>query len=89
MDEDEELAKIKEYGCYLQVRRLPDGSVAATGDLMFTRAIFMRCELYGWERRFCFADRARADSEFQKLVTEDDEPTGWIARRPEQPCKDD
>lgn len=80
---DPELAEIQRLGEYLQVRRLPDGSVAALGDLLFTRAIHLRCDLYGYERRFCFDDRARADEEFAKLQTEDDEPTGWIARRPE------
>lgn len=84
---DEELARVQKYGGYEIVRRLPDGSIAAIGNLMFTRAIFLRCDADGWERRFCFKDHTRADVEFSKLQTEDDEPTGWIARRPEQPCR--
>lgn len=80
------LLLVQSYGGYLSVRRLPDGSIAALGDLMFTRAIFLGCNPLGWERRFCFDDRKRANAEFNKLVSEDDEPTGWIARRPEQPC---
>lgn len=82
-ESDPELQEIQRLGEYLRVRRLPDGSVAALGDLLFTRAIHLRCDLFGWERRFCFQDKARADAEFAKLQTEDDEPTGWIARRPE------
>lgn len=83
---DPEVALVQEYGGYRAVRRLPDGSIAALGDLMFTRAIFLGCNHLGWERRFCFEDRQRADTEYAKLVSEDDEPTGWVARRPEAPC---
>jgi hypothetical protein len=53
----------------------------AIGDLMFTRAIYMDVDINGWGRRFCFEDRALADTEFQRLESEDQEPTGWIARR--------
>lgn len=66
---------------YLDVRELPDGSVSAIGDLMFTRAIYMGCTRYGHERRFCFADRQLADQQFKQLKSEDDEPQGYIARR--------
>lgn len=84
--DDPECQEIQRLGEYLRVRRLPDGSVAALGDLLFTRAIHLRCDLWGWERRFCFKDRDLAVAQFEALQTEDDEPTGWIARRPELPC---
>jgi hypothetical protein len=69
-------------GGFREVRVLSDGSIAALGDLLYTRAIHLGCDLWGWSRRFCFSDRARADSEFAKLQTEDDTPEGWVARRP-------
>jgi hypothetical protein len=73
---------VKTMGGFREVRVLSDGSIAALGDLLYTRAIHLGCDLWGWSRRFCFSDRARADSEFAKLQTEDDTPEGWVARRP-------
>ena len=68
-------------GAYREVRELDDGTIVGIGDLMFTRAIYMDMHAWGWGRRFCFKDRALADSEYSKLNSGDDEPTGWIARR--------
>lgn len=81
MTNEELLAEIKSLGDYLDARLLEDGSITAIGNLMFTRAIYMDVDINGWGRRFCFQDRALADAEFQKLKNEDQEPTGWIARR--------
>ena len=55
--------------------------VMAIGDLMFTRAIYMDADLNGWGRRFCFENRALADSEFQRITSGGQEPVGWIASR--------
>jgi hypothetical protein len=66
---------------YLKVRVLPDGSIAALGDLLFTRAIYLGCDRDGWARRFCFEDRKLAVTRFNELQTEDDEPVGYTARR--------
>lgn len=76
------LQAVKDMGGFREVRVLADGSIAALGDLLYTRAIHLGCDLWGWSRRFCFSDRALADSEFAKLQTEDDTPDGWVARRP-------
>ncbi len=65
----------------VEVRVLPDGSVAMLHDLLFTRAICLGCTAWGWSRRFCFEDRARADAAFAELQTENDEPAGCVARR--------
>ncbi len=73
-------------GSYVAVRVLDDGTIAALGDLMYTRAIFLDCEPLGWGRRFCFEDRALATQRFYELKSADDEPAGWTARRPQQPC---
>lgn len=77
--------KIQRLGAYQEVRILPDGSIAALGELMFTRAVYLGCDELGWSRRFCFEDRPRANEEFEKLQSQHDTPTGWIARRPPQP----
>jgi hypothetical protein len=79
MTEQELVNFLKEQ--YHDVRVLEDGSIAAIGNLLYTRAIYMDCNMTGFGRRFCFADRALADTEFARLKTEDDEPVGWIARR--------
>lgn len=81
MTNEELLADIKQLGNYYDVRLLDDGSIIAIGNLMFTRAIYMDVNQDGWGRRFCFDDRALADTEFQRLSNEDQEPSGWIARR--------
>lgn len=67
---------------YLDARVLPDGSVAALIDLLYTRAIALGCTHYGLERRFCFEDRALATKRFAELQSEDDEPQGYTAKRP-------
>lgn len=81
MTDDELLARIKELGAYRDVRLLEDRSIVAIGDLMFTRAIYMDVDLNGWGRRFCFENRALADTEFHRITDGDQEPVGWIARR--------
>lgn len=66
---------------YLDVRVLPDGSVAALYDLMFTRAIMLGCTREGYAARFCFEDRELAKQRFSELLTEDDIPAGYVASR--------
>ena len=68
-------------GSYKKVRVLPDGSVAATVDLMFTRAIILDCDLSGYGNRFCFDNKALADQRFSELQGADDVPAGFIAQR--------
>ena len=66
---------------YRAARVLPDGSVAALCDLMFTRAICLGCTDDGWTSRFCFEDRALANLRFEQLQSEDDVPDGFVTRR--------
>jgi hypothetical protein len=75
------LERIKQLGGYQVVDILRDGTIIGLGDLMFTRAIYMDMDLNGWGKRFCFEDRDLAVTEYAKLQTGDDEPTGWVARR--------
>lgn len=73
--------QIKKDGGYIDVRVLADDSIAAIGDLLYTRAIFMSCDINGYGNRFCFDDKELANQRFAELQTEDDVPQGHIARR--------
>ena len=66
---------------YLDVRVLPDGSVAALCELLYTRSVILGCTQDSWARRFCFKDRALATKRFGELQSEDDVPEGFIATR--------
>jgi hypothetical protein len=81
MNTNELVQRIKEEQGYLQVKELEDGSIAAILDLMYTRAIILGVDAYGYSSRFCFKDRALADRRFLELTSEDDVPEGFIARR--------
>jgi len=84
-DQKAALEWLKEYGEYRDIRVLEDGTIAATHELMYTRAICLGvtpdCH---WETRFCFEDRTLATQRFHELRTEDDEPEGYTARRPQK-----
>lgn len=66
------------YNC----RVLADNTVACVFDLMFTRAIILGVSESSMKRRFCFEDRTLANIRFVELKSENDEPQGYIARRP-------
>lgn len=76
-----ELIAYLEREGYQNLRVLEDGSIVGTMELMYTRAIFMGMTRHGWEKRFCYANKALALTELAKLKTEEDVPTGYIARR--------
>lgn len=66
---------------YDEVRVLPDGSIAGRSGLLFTTAIFMSLNHWGYGKRFCFESPALAAQRFSEITSEDDEPQGYIARR--------
>lgn len=66
---------------YSNLKELPDGTVVGTSELIFTRALYVGLNRYGWDKRFCFKDRELAVKELDKLSDGDSEPTGYIARR--------
>lgn len=76
-----ELAAMLPLQGYMAARVLPDGSVAALLQLVYTRAICLGCIREGWATRFCFEDQKLADRRFAALASEDDEPAGYVARR--------
>lgn len=80
LDQKELLAFLAHNG-YKNLRVLADGCIVGTLELMFTRAIFINLNRWSYEKRFCFEDRELALTELAKLQSEDDEPTGYVARR--------
>lgn len=66
---------------YLAGRVLPDGSIAFLCELIFTRAICLGANAEGYAARFCFENRELATQRFRELLSETDEPAGFIARR--------
>lgn len=81
-DAERVAAGVADIGGYVTIRVLPDNTVAATYDLMYTRAIMLDLECNGcYGRRFCFEDRTLAEQRLQELQSSDDEPQGYIARR--------
>lgn len=71
-------------GQYLEVRILPDGTVAAVCELLTTRSVLLGCDEHSFKRQFCFADRDLASDFFQAVTSENEVPQGgYVARRPE------
>lgn len=71
---------------FLCWRRLDDGTYVAIGRLMFTTALFIGVgAITPYRRRYCFTTLGNALGEYYELQTGDDEPEGWVARRPETP----
>jgi hypothetical protein len=68
---------------YIAARVLEDGSVAALVPLIFTTGLCLGVNRTGYDRRYCFKDPLDAIQQFSLLKSEDDEPVGFIARRPE------
>lgn len=66
---------------YAQVRQLPDGTYAGLNRLLYTTAIFLDLDAWGWGRRFCFESDATARERFAGLQSADDEPAGYVAKR--------
>jgi hypothetical protein len=73
--------QITALGDYEHLRELPDGTIAGIGRLMFTTALYIDLNEWGWERRFCFTERGKALEELAKLNSCEDLPEGWVARR--------
>ena len=68
-------------GHCLDVRELPDGSVAALVRLLFTTAIVLGVNRCGYSDRYCFEEESLARLTFSALQSEDDKITGHVASR--------
>ena len=47
----------------------------------YRAALVLDCNTTGYGNRFCFEDKALADKRFAELVSDEDVPEGFIARR--------
>lgn len=66
---------------YNPIRRLDDGTYIAIGNLVFTKALYVGCDRFGYKHRFCFRDLNECLAQFDAYTDILYEPTGWIARR--------
>ena len=85
--QDDFTREMVESGNFLVVKRLKDGSYAGISNLMFTRAIHLGVTELSWERRFCYDDMNELMGSWDELESRFDEPTGWIATRPDRPSR--
>ncbi|MFG8364960.1 hypothetical protein ACEOSU_19735 [Pseudomonas aeruginosa] len=68
---------------FVGAKRLPDGTYAGVLPLMFTYAICLGVTYeQAYQRRFCYEDTPTCLHEYNKLTSFEDEPEGWVARRP-------
>lgn len=73
-------------GGYVGAKKLEDGSYAVVQRLFSTAAIGLGVDCFGMiNNRYCFKDLQDCLSAWEELKTRNDEPEGWIARRPERP----
>lgn len=68
---------------FVGAKRLQDGSYVGVLPLMFTYAICMGVTYEAvFKKRFCYEDMSGCLHEYSRLSSCDDEPAGWVARRP-------
>lgn len=74
----------REYGRQMvDWKVLPDNSLAMRVRLMFTTAICLGVgEISPYTTRWCYEDMEACQKAWDSLQSEDDEPTGWVAKRP-------
>lgn len=67
---------------YMHVRLLADGVWIGLIEMLYTTALCVGLDRYGYERRYCYEDGHIAFLELQKMQSGRDVPRGWIAARP-------
>lgn len=71
-------------GGYIGAKLLADDSYAGIMNLAFTHGLCMGVDRDGsYSRRYCFQNFVDCLIEFSKLTSLENEPTGWLARRPQ------
>ncbi|WP_417546484.1 hypothetical protein [Marinobacter sp.] len=69
---------------FIGAKRLPDGTYAGVLPLLFTYAICLGVSYTdAYKKRFCYNDTSTCLHEYSQLASFDDEPSGWVARRPD------
>lgn len=77
---EEEIIRLGE-GTYSDPKLLDDGAWCCLGQMIYTTALIVDVERYGYGHRFCFHDRAAAKRALDQMKTSDDEPVGYIVRK--------
>ncbi|MBX8557016.1 hypothetical protein K5D43_21295 [Pseudomonas cichorii] len=68
---------------FVGAKRLSDGTYAGVLPLMFTYAICLGVtQEAAFKKRFCYEDTVVCLHEYSQLASFNDEPAGWVARRP-------
>jgi hypothetical protein len=78
-----ELERMRKMGGFLDIRRLPDGSVAGVQPQVTTWSLVLGVTHWGWRYRFCYETLCDALAAFRSVQGESDIPDGWLACRPE------
>lgn len=69
---------------FIGAKRLPDGTYVGVLRLLFTNAICIGVTpVLAYRKRFCYEDTSACLHEYERLQAFDDEPEGWVARRPQ------
>lgn len=68
---------------YELARQLEDGAWVAIAPMIYTTAILVDIDPLAYDHRFCFERRADAEREILLMKNVDDEPTGYIKRKPD------
>jgi len=69
---------------YLAAERLPDGRVIAVRELIYTHALCVGLDSFGFERRYCYERRADALHALQEWDGSGDPPGPWIKEKPSE-----
>lgn len=86
IENQEELDALVAENGYISGRFMEDGNVALLVRLVTTVAVCVGADKsVQFQRRYCYRDFVEAMGQYQELKSINDEPTGWIARRPECP----
>jgi hypothetical protein len=82
MSDDTKFRQYLEASDYYEIRKLPDGAWVGLTDMLFTTALCIRLDRFGYDKRYCYRDPNMALAEIEKLENGDQEPEGWIRRLP-------
>lgn len=67
---------------YDNIRVLDDGTIIATIELLYTRAVVIDLNDFGYDKRYCYSDRELATAACLALTSGDETPlAGFVATR--------
>lgn len=77
------LVSSPDYG-FVGAKRLDDGTYVGIKRLVTTIAICVGIdEISAYRRRYCYNDLKSCLAAYERICSGNEEPSGWIARRPE------